>query len=65
VSEDCGCVRETSDEHDVITSLCAHHAHVASLADHRARSVLDQELDQTIREACGGKRSKRIWRIEP
>lgn len=65
MSDECTCQHDMTEDYDVIVVMCDQHAHIASMADDKVRQVLDDELDQSIREACGGKRAKRIWRVDP
>lgn len=61
----CTCVREQTDEVEVIAALCAAHAPHAEEYDAGLQRALDQELDALVHEACGGKRVARIWKADP
>jgi len=57
----CGCLRDCTEEHDVLVMLCTEHLGLACDMDERVQPVLDYELDQAVREHAGGKRVQRIW----
>lgn len=67
----CGCVWERSEEHEVIVVACADHRagmiggeRIGDIED-RARRVLDQELDELVIAAAGGRRVERIMPPDP
>lgn len=58
----CGCVREVTEEHDVVTALCAGHWANKDQMDAGIRAASDAELDYFVGQLGRGKRCERIWK---
>lgn len=62
LKERCQCVREVTDEHDVVVELCAvHTGDITDEMDARVQRPLDDELDQLVKAHALGRRVTRIW----
>lgn len=59
----CGCVDRLDPDWDalVVVSQCAEHGNLSTKLDFNLPRLMDRELDETIVEALGGRRAKRIW----
>lgn len=57
----CGCLRDCTEEHDVIVQLCREHQLRAPEMDAGLRQASDYDLDELVKEHAGGRRVHRIW----
>lgn len=57
----CGCLGDSTKEHDVIVQLCREHQLRAPEMDAGIRQASDYELDELVKDHAGGRRVHRIW----
>lgn len=63
----CGCVEAYDPDLEgwVLAEQCPAHAEQSKAAEHAAGRLLDYEIDQSVREAAGGRRVNRIYPPDP
>lgn len=59
----CGCLRDCTEEHDVIVFVCEEHLHKSVEFERAAHRNMGLELDDLVREAVRGRKCERIWRV--